>query len=304
MDQEIKVGSRNIKLTNPDKLLFKKAKITKEQFVAYYIKMAKIMLTHIKNRPITMQRFPNGPSGNIFYQKDAGKYVADWLELQPVKKEGGGIVEYILANNEASIVYLANLVCVPHVWLSRVPKLDYPDRLIFDCDPGVGVGFAMVRWAARELKNVLEKVGLTPFIMTTGSRGVHVTIPLKRMADFDMVREFAQDIAKYLVKKYPKKLTLEMRKAKRGKRIFLDTLRNAWGATAVAPYAIRAIKGAPIATPISWQELGSVTPTKYTLKNIGARISGKGDLWKDIEKSAKGLSAARKKLDLLLNAEL
>lgn len=303
MDIEIKVGSRSVKLTNPDKVLFKKAQITKQQFVQYYKKIAKIMLVHIKNRPITMQRFPNGPTGTIFYQKDAGGYVADWIDLQPIQKKNGETVDYILANNEASIIYLANLVCVPHVWLSRAPKLNYPDRMIFDFDPSAGVGFAMVRWAAREVKKVLESIGLKPFVMTTGSRGVHVVVPIKRTIDFDTVRACAQDIANYLVKKYPKKLTLEMHKAKRGKRIFVDTLRNSWGSTAVAPYAVRALEGAPIATPITWQELGAVTPQKYTIKNIFSRISREGDIWKNIEKSAKGLSAARKKLDTLIDQE-
>ncbi len=300
MDQEIKVGSRKIKITNPDKILFPKAKITKIDFVNYYHRIAKIMIKHVKNRPVTMRRFPNGVTKDMFYQKDAGKYMADWISLQPVKKSTGGTIEYILAANEATLVYLANLVCVPHVWLSRAPKLNYPDRMIFDFDPGKGVGFAMVRWGAKEVKKVLEKIGLKPFVMTTGSRGVHVTVPIKRLYDFDQVRDFSQDVAKYLVKKYPKKLTLEMRKAKRGKRIFLDTLRNAWGATAVAPYAVRAKEGAPIATPITWTELSSVTSTKYTIKNIFQRISRKGDVWKNIEKSSCALKTARKKLDDLI----
>lgn len=303
MDQELKIGTRKIILTNPAKLLFKKAKITKEMFVTYYQRIAPVMLMHIKNRPVSMMRFPDGPSGHKFYQKDAGNYVADWLELQPIKNNDGSTVDYILANNQASIVYLANLVCVPHVWLSRVPKLHYPDRLIFDLDPSTKNGFALVRWTAREIKKLLELLGLTPFIMTTGSRGVHVVVPLKKKQDFDEVRTFAYDCAHYLVEKYPAKVTLQMRKAKRGKRVFIDTLRNAWSATSVAPYAVRDIEGAPIATPISWQELGSVTPTRYTVKNIFARISRKGDLWKHIDKSAKSLSGARKKLDRLLEQQ-
>ena len=181
-----------------------------------------------------------------------------------------------------------------------LPKLDYPDRLIFDLDPSATNGFALVRWTAREIKKLLEQLGLTSFVMTTGSRGVHVVVPLKRTQDFEQVRSFAHDVARYLVKKYPTKLTLEMSKAKRGKRVFLDVLRNAWSATSVVPYGVRDREGAPIATPISWSELGSVTSTKYTIKNIFARISKKGDLWKHIDKSATGLSVARKKLNTLL----
>ena len=303
MDQELKIGTRTITVTNPDKLLFKKSKITKEEFVEYYQRIASTILPHIKNRPISMFRFPDGPGGFKFYQKNAGKYVADWLELQPIKNKDGSTVDYIIANNQASLVYLANLVCVPHVWLSRTPKLDYPDRLIFDLDPSTKNGFALVRWTAKEIKKVLELLGLPAFLMTTGSRGVHVVVPLKRTNDFDQVRAFAFDVARYLVAQYPSKLTLEMRKSKRGKRVFLDVLRNSWSATSVPPYAVRSIEGAPIATPISWQELGSMTSTKYTIKNIFSRISKKGDIWQHIDKSAKGLSQARKKLDVLLKED-
>jgi bifunctional non-homologous end joining protein LigD len=172
--------------------------------------------------------------------------------------------------------------------------------MIFDLDPSPRVDFKQVKWAAQQLKKVLESLQLPTFVMTTGSRGLHVVIPLKPVMLFDEVRHLAQAVAHHLVVQYPKKLTLEIRKNKRGKRIFVDTLRNAWSATAVAPYAVRAKEGAPIATPLMWQELsGLKSPQAYTIKNIFQRLSRKKDPWRDIQKKAVTLSNAIKKVDLL-----
>ena len=260
------------------------------------------MLPYIKDRPLTMHRFPDGIAKQGFYQKDAADYFPDYILLQPIEKSGGGVVDYVVANNQATLVYLANLACItPHVWLSRIDKLDYPDRMIFDFDPSPGVPFSAVAWAAFQTKALLEDLGLISFVMTTGSRGVHVVVPIKRRYDFDEVRDFARNVAKILVARYPKKLTLEIRKAKRGKRIFVDTLRNAWSATSVAPYAVRAKAGAPVATPITWQELKrGVTSQKYTIKNIFQRISRVKDPWQNMQKKACALAQASKKLQKLV----
>lgn len=294
-----KIGKYTVEVSNPDKILFPKAKITKQEFVEYYERIAPIILPHVKNRPITMMRFPDGvmAKAKLFYQKDAADYFPDFIAIQPVKRSTGALIDYVLCNNAATLVYLANLVCVLHTWLSRSPKLNYPDRMTFDLDPGAGVDFSLVKWAAKELKTVLEKIGLPTFLMTTGSKGLHVVVPIKRLYLFDDVRAFAQNIAQVLVDQYPDKLTLEIRKIKRKKKIFIDTLRNAWSATAVAPYAVRAKPGAPIATPLKWQELsGLKTPQKYTIKNIFQRLSRSGDLWKDIDKKAVALMQAQKKI--------
>ena len=294
---EVKVGKYTIEITNPDKIIFPKAKLTKTDLIAYYQKIAPIMLPHLKGRPLTMYRFPDGVTKKGFYQKDAADYFPDYIAIQPIKRSSGGLIEYVLVNNEATIVYLANLVCVPHVWLSREPKLNYPDRMIFDLDPSPGVSFTSVKWAAKELKKLLEFLGFTPFLMTTGSRGLHIVVPIKRNYLFDDIREFAQEIARYLIEQHPTKLTLKLKKSARGKRIFVDTLRNAWSATSVAPYGVRAKEGAPIATPIKWSELSALTSAqKYTIKNIFQRISRVGDLWKDINKKACAIAQARKKL--------
>ncbi len=297
---KLKVAKETIEVTHPEKLLFPKAKLTKSDFVAYYQKIAPLMLPHIKDRPITMHRFPDGVTGEMFYQKDAPDFFPAYIPLQPVEKSSGGIVQYPLINTQAALVYLANYVCVPHVWLSREPKLNYPDRMIFDLDPAPGASFALVKWTAQELKKLLEAIGLSVFVMTTGSRGLHVVVPLKQKDLFDDVRDFAKEVAQYLIHKYPEKLTLEVRKHARGTKIFLDILRNAWSATAIAPYAVRAQEGAPIATPVHWHELARIdSAQKYTIKTIFQRIARVGDPWKDIAMHASTVTQARKKLALL-----
>jgi len=299
----IKVGNKVIQTSNEDKILFPKSKITKGEIIDYYQQIAPIMIPHIKKRPLSMKRYPNGIQEKGFFQKDAGDYFPDWITTEKIRKKEGSSTAYVLCNNAPTLVYLANqAVLVYHPWLSRVPKLKYPDRLIFDLDPSTK-GFAQIRWAAKVLKKQLEDLGLTPFIMTTGSRGVHVVIPLKAKETFDEVKSFAYDVAQLLVNKYPKKFTIEMLKSKRGSKIFIDILRNEWAQTGVAPYSVRAKEKAPVATPIEWKELSTVTPQKYTIKNIFKRLSRKKDPWTTINQYATTLKKAHKKLNGLLNED-
>jgi bifunctional non-homologous end joining protein LigD len=299
--RKVKLGKYTVELTHEDKILFPKARITKRELLDYYQRIAPIMIPYIENRPLTMHRFVNGIAQEGFYQKDASDYFPSWIKRKEVKKKEDGIVHYVVCNNAAALVYIANQLSITqHVWLSKITKLNYPDRMIFDLDPAPGVTFVTIRWVAKKIKELLEKLGLKTFVMTTGSRGVHIVVPLKPVHTFDYVRTFARDIAQVLAHEYPEKVTVEMRKAKRGKRVFVDFLRNAFGQTGVAAYSVRAKPGAPIATPITWNELKDVTPQKYTIKNIFRRLSVKGDPWKNIDSSACTLKQARKKLDVLL----
>jgi bifunctional non-homologous end joining protein LigD len=298
--KKLKVGNRIIEVSNPDKIIFPKSKISKLEFVEYYRRIAPFMLPFLKNRPISMQRFPDGIASDGFYQKDASPYFPSWIKRVEVPKANGGKVHYVICNNAETLVYLASqLVITPHLWLSSLPKLDCPDRMIFDLDPSPGVNFTQIRWAAKELKAMLDELGIPVFIMTTGSRGVHLVIPLKRIHTYDFVRSFAHDLAELLVHEYPKKLTLAMSKAKRGKRIFVDYLRNGFGATGAAPFSVRAHEGAPVATPFDWSELAAITPQKYTIKTIFRRLKTKKDPWANIAKKACSLKAARNKLDVM-----
>ncbi|MBD3273448.1 ATP-dependent DNA ligase [Candidatus Dependentiae bacterium] len=288
---KVKIGSHTLELSNEDKILFPSVKITKGDLIDYYKKIGKRMMTFLKDRPISMIRYPSGIDRQGFFQKDAGDYFPKWIKTKKIKKQGGVHTNYVIVNNLATLIYLANQACIsPHIWLSKTDKLNYPDRIIFDLDPS-GVSFSKVRKAALLLKERVEEIGLKPFAMITGSKGIHVIIPIKRKYNFDYVRNYAKNLVKPLIEKHKKLLTLEIRKEKRKGLIFIDTIRNAFGQTTVAPYGVRAKKGASIATPVSWQEVqdSKLKPNKYNIKNIFKHLSKIEDPWKNISKSSASL---------------
>ena len=295
---ELICGDITIKITHPDKILFPQSNINKEQVVNYYYNIAEHMLPYLKDRLISMQRYPNGIDKPGFFHKNSPEFFPDYIKTAPIKNKDEDVVNYAIINNQASLVYIANYGCLtPHIWLSKIDKLDNPDRLIFDLDPSVE-NFELVRKKAIELKNMLEALGLPVFVMLTGSRGIHIVVPIKRLWGFDIVRAFALKVATKFVETDPKNLTLEMRKEKRGKKIFVDILRNSWGATSVAPYAIRAKEGATIATPIYPEELldKKLNPTMFNIFNIFGKLKD-GNPWKDIDKKAISLNRANDTMD-------
>jgi bifunctional non-homologous end joining protein LigD len=217
-----------------------------------------------------MQRYPDGIMQEGFYQKEIGDYFPAWIERKTITHKAGHQTTYVLCNNSATLVYLANQATITvHHWLSTSTKLRSPDRMIFDLDPS-NTPWPQLIETAQQLKKILKSYKLSPFVMTTGSRGLHVTVPLKQIYTFKQVRTFAQQIAQKLIEKHPALATLEIRKEKRKNKIFIDTLRNQWAQHAVAPYTIRAIEQAPIAMPLSWKELENpkLTAQTYTLEDV------------------------------------
>ncbi len=299
---KIKSGRYTIEITHPERIVFGKSGLTKKNLIDYYLKIAPIMLPHLKSRPISMQRFPNGITDEGFFQKDASAYFPDWITRKPITKENGDIVHYVIIDKEATLIYLANQNCItPHIWLSKVDNLNKPDSMIFDLDPANTLSFSAVQEVAEKLKELLDVLELPSFYLLTGSRGAHIVVPLKRTHTFDEVRNCAHDIAILLSQQFPKLITVEMHKSKRGKRVFMDWLRNGYGATAVAPYAVRARENAPVAMPVTWKELQKkdMSSQKYTIKNTIKRINKVGDLWHDMHKYAVTLKNAHKKLELI-----
>jgi bifunctional non-homologous end joining protein LigD len=299
--KSLRFGRVSVELSNLDKILFPDAGITKGKLVEYYRKVADRMLPYLVDRPVSMHRFPDGIEGEGFYQKKISDYFPDWIDRVEVEKEGGRVT-HVVCQNAATMVYLANQACItPHVWLSRRDRLDHPDRLIFDLDPP-GDEFTVVRRAARALRDLLEELGLASFPMTTGGRGIHVVVPLDRSADFDAARHFARDVAELVSRRDPKRLTTETRKNKRKGRLFVDTMRNAYAQTAVPPFAVRPRKGAPVAMPIGWDELGSprLRGNAYNVRNAFRRLDRVGDPWKGMNRRARSLSRPREKLDAIL----
>lgn len=296
----ITLDGNEISLSSLDKIYFPAAGITKGELIDYYRRMAEYMLPYMYNRPLSMQRFPDGIDAGGFYMKEAPAYFPEWIERVyiEVEEEGGEEQPQIVCNSAATLVYLANQGTItPHIWLSCTGHLYQPDKLIFDLDPA-GRSFDLVREAARDLRPLLEEVGLVPFVMTTGGKGLHVVVPLKPEAGFDTARAFARDLAEILVRREPKKYTLEMRKADRKERLFLDYLRNSFAQNSVTPYAVRAKPGAPVAAPLDWEELGDgqLDSQRYTLKNIFRRLGQKTDPWREMREQARSLAPAQERL--------
>jgi bifunctional non-homologous end joining protein LigD len=293
VSRELRVGRRKVAITHPDRILFPRARVTKHELAGYYQDVAPAMLPHVRGRPVAMQSFPAGVERPGYYVKNAPKHFPGWIERARVRKRGGS-VNHVLANDAATLVYLAGQNCVtPHVWLSRADDIHTPDRLVFDLDPS-GERFAEVRAAARALGDLVRDAGLEPFAMTTGSRGIHVTVPLRRSASFERVRRFAQELAQALVDADPRRLTLEHRKKRRGERIFVDILRNAYAQHAVPPYAVRPRPDAPVAMPLRWEELSERTlkPRRWTVASAPARLRSEGDAWRGIGRRARSLPRA------------
>jgi bifunctional non-homologous end joining protein LigD len=293
----LRLNSRQIELSNQQKLFFPDSGITKGDLIDYYRRIADWMLPHLSERPLTLQRFPDGIEGHGFYQKDAPDNFPDWIKRQDLEKSGG-TVSHVVCNDPATLVYLANQGSITlHTWLSKIDEPRRPDRMIFDLDPS-GAEIEEVRFAVRRMRETLDELGLESFLMTTGSQGFHVVVPLLPELDFDEVREFARNTALLLAGSEPARLTVEQRKAPRSGRVFLDYFRNGYAQTAVAPYAVRAIEGAPVATPVDWQELDrNLTPRKYHIGNLFRRLAQKHDPWRSIAKRQQSLTKARRNLD-------
>jgi len=286
--REIQVNGRVIEISHKDKVLFPGSGITKGDLVGYYRGVSRYILAHTEDRPITMQRFPGGTAGSGFYQKSVPGHFPQWMDRVRVEKKEGGSMEYVLCNSPAALAFLANQDCVTlHTWLSRADRIDCPDRLVLDLDPP-GADFEPVRRAALALRELLQGWGLSPMMMTTGSRGGHVRTALRPEAHFEDVRSFARGLAQDLVERDPGAFTTAQRKAERGDRVFIDVLRNSYGQTCVAPYSVRPLEGAPVATPLHWSELErtDLHSQYYRLENIVPRLERKGDPWQGMAESA------------------
>ncbi len=285
-----------VKITHPEKLLF--PSITKGEFIDYYEQIAHHLISYAKDRPLTMHRFPEGIFGESFYQKDTPAYFPGWIKTVTVAKKEGGYTNYLLCQNKSTLIYIANQGCItPHIWLSKVDKMEVPDRMIFDLDPSTK-DFSKVRAVALALKELLDYMELKSFVMTTGSKGLHVVVPIKREWAFKEVKDVADLCARAFIQQYPQLGTMELRKAKRGDKVFIDTLRNQYTATAVVPYAVRALPTAPVATPLYWDEVTdpSLSPQKYTINNLFERLRKIEDPWKECLKIKQSLKAVMKKL--------
>jgi bifunctional non-homologous end joining protein LigD len=287
-------------ITHPEKVLFPDDGITKGELAAYYERIAPIILPHIRNRPVTMERFPAGIGRKGFLQKDVSKGFPEWLRRVEVPKKDG-VVHHPIVTDTQSLLWLANQNSItPHVWTSRAPNVYYPDLCVFDLDPSVEDS-DMLRAAALAVRNLLDELGLPSWVKTSGSKGYHIAVPLDGKANMGDVEKFAHGVGSLLVRRYPTNLTQEFHKVDRGTRILVDTGRNGWSATHASVYAVRARAGAPVSAPCTWEELasGEVGPRTFTLRNMGARIEAVGDLWSEMRTRRRSLKRPLRKLRAL-----
>ncbi len=300
--EQVRAGRQTVRLSNTAKVLFGDDGITKGDLVEYYQAVAGEMLPLLRDRPVSMTRFPDGIGAEPIVQKNDPAYFPEWITRVRVRKEGGSLQQAV-CDQPATIVDLATQACIErHGFGSRRDHIREPDQLIFDLDPPDANRFARVRTCALRLRELLTgELGLPAFVKTTGGNGLHVHVPLNARQDFDTVRQFARQAAELLAARNPDLVTTEQRKDKRGPRIYADIMRNAYAQLAVVPYSVRARPGAPVATPLSWDELDDegLCPGHFTLRTVPARIRGAGragDPWAGLARRRPGLGRAQDSL--------
>ena len=293
----IKAGNKNIAVTNTAKVFWPKEGFTKGDVIKYYQQMATYILPHLKDRPLSLKRNPNGIRDDGFYHKNAGQNAPDFVKVFPYTNESKTI-EYVICNNEPTLLYLANLGCIEmNPWNNRFNKDNHPDWLAIDIDPGNNNSFKQVIEVALAAKVLLDKAALTACCKTSGATGLHIFIPLHAQYDYEIVKQFGAFFMQLLQKKLPGITTLERSKAKRGKKIYLDHLQNRKGQTLASVYSLRPVPGATVSAPISWNELNEhLHPSQFTLINMPERIKRVGDLFKEVLSKKNNL---KKALDLL-----
>ena len=260
---------------NPTKILFPRDAITKREILDYYLAIAPHLLPHLRARPLTLQRWPDGIDGEAWYQQNAPDKIPPFVDTVPFEKK-----RRIVVNNVESLAWLANLAALTlHVWASRAPHLLRPDYVVVDPDPGDGTWAHLIE-VARAVRTLLDALKLDSAVKTSGKRGLHVVIPLAAGPSHEEATAFGERIASAVAQVLPKIATVERMKEKRGGKLYVDYLQNGYGRTIVAPYTIRALDGAPVSTPIAWGEVTEkLDPRAFTIRTVPERVAKLGDLY-------------------------
>ena len=296
-----KIGKQALKLTNQNKIYFPDGDVSKGDVIDYYQSISKYILPYLRNRPQSMNRFPNGIKGLSFYQKDASEETPDWIEIEKVFSESSDkYINYIICNDKETLAYLNNLGCIElNVWTSRLPKADFPDYLVLDLDPSDENTFEDVIETALAVKEVLESAGIKAVPKTSGSSGIHIYIPMGAKYDYDQVKDFGHLLMQMVRQKLPDLTTLERSLQKRDKqKIYLDYLQNRRGQTLASVYSLRPKNGAPVSMPLEWEEVkAGLKPTDFNIHNALDRLIEKGDLFRPILGKGIDMLKAIKKLE-------
>jgi bifunctional non-homologous end joining protein LigD len=302
-DMTVRVEKQLVSLTHLDKPYWPDDGYTKGDLLQYYGEVAPSLLPYLKDRPLILIRYPDGITAPSFYQHDVD-VVPAFVQTFSTTTEGGKVVDYVVCENLATLLYVVNLGTIAqHPWLSRVQTPDCPDWVVFDLDP-YDVPFAAVQELALRLKDLLDRLRLASYPKTSGASGIHVYVPLAPLYTYAQAAHFAELVALVATRKNPRLATLERSLKKRPSgRIYLDHLQNARGKSVVAPYSVRAQAGAPVSTPLQWSEVDHpLSPHEFTLKNIPQRLRQRGDLFKRVLTHKQRLGGALEELERLLRA--
>jgi bifunctional non-homologous end joining protein LigD len=303
IEEEIRIGKRVLKLSNLDKVFWPDEGITKGDLLAYYQSVAPVLVPHLKDRPFTLRRYPDGINGKTFFQKDAPKGMPEWIpteRIQVTSRDRPRTKRWIdapLVNDELALLWMANMACIDmNAWYSRVDKLDRPDFVLFDLDPSPDVGFAETVEVALHVKEALDALGLVSFAKTSSAEGMHVLVPIERRHTYDDTRRFSEIVAGAIARSYPKLATTQWSKSKR-RGVLIDANQNGEGKTIASAYSVRPRAGAPVSTPLRWDEVKpGLDPAQFTMEVVQQRVEQHGDLFEGVLTTRQRLNDALKVL--------
>jgi len=296
---EVRIGKHVVAITNRKKIYWPEEGFTKGDLIDYYDKMADHILPHLKGRCLSLKRNPNGINDKGFYHKDAGENAPSYVDVFKVKSESNDkIIDYIVCNNKATLLYVANLGCIEiNPWNSTTKKPGHPTWMAIDIDPSDKNKFTEVVDTALAVQMVLDKAGVSSYCKTSGASGLHVYVPLKNKYEYATVRDFAHIIASLVQEQLPAITTLERSLSKRGPKIYIDYLQNSAGQTLASVYSIRPVPGASVSTPLDWKEVNhQLSPKQFTIENIFQRVKKKGDLFASVLNESNSIDKALKAL--------
>jgi len=282
---ELTISGKRVRLTNLDKLFWRDAHISKRDLLQYYADVAPVLLPHLRDRAMVMKRYPNGAKGKCFFMKRVPEPHPAWIETCSITHASESVIDFPMVQDLASLLWVVNLGCIDlNQWYARCDDVDRPDHVHVDLDPGPGVRFDKVLDAALIVRDALEALGMTPLVKTTGSKGVHIYVPIVRGPLQKQVWHFAKALAQTLADRHPTLLTSEYRIAKRPKgRVLVDYNQNAWGRTLASVYSPRPTRGATVSTPVTWKEIErGIAIDDFDIGNVPARVKKLGDLWKPL----------------------
>jgi bifunctional non-homologous end joining protein LigD len=299
----VRKGDRVLRLSNLDKIFYPDDGVTKGDLLEYYRAVAPALIPHLKDRPFTMKRYPDGINGGFFFQKDAPKHMPDWIPRRkfsastrdrPPKKR---LIDFALVNDELALLWMVNMGCIDmNTWYSRVDKHERPDWVLFDLDPSPDVGFAETVQVALILKQALDALGLESFPKTSGSEGMHVLVPIARRHTYEDTRRFSEIVAGAIARAHRGLATTEWTKAKR-RGVLIDANQNGEGKTIASVYSVRPKPGAPVSTPLRWDEVTEkLNPSIYSMDVVLDRVRRYGDVFEPVLKTRQSLTAALQSL--------